>query len=117
MHQEIRDTISYEDFSKIDIRVGTIVSAEKVEKSNKLIKLQVDFGDEIGQRQILTGMAEWYDASDFEGMQTTFVVNLEPRKIMGEQSQGMIFALGLSDDTKPIFLKPSEVVDNGEGAR
>jgi methionyl-tRNA synthetase len=59
----------------------------------------------------------WYAPEDFVGMQTTFVVNLEPRKMMGLESQGMIFALGLDDDKKAVFLQPKESVENGEGAR
>jgi methionyl-tRNA synthetase len=108
--------INYEDFSKIDVRVGTIVAAENVPKSEKLLKLEVDFG-ELGKRQILTGMAMWYKPEELVGMQTTFVLNLEPRKIMGLESQGMIFALGLEDSTKPVFLLTKDPVENGEGAR
>jgi methionyl-tRNA synthetase len=114
--KEPKSTINHEEFSKVDIRVGTIVEAYKVEKSEKLLKLDVDFG-ELGKRQILTGIAAWYNPEDLVGMQTTFVINLESRKIMGLESQGMIFALGLDDDKKPVFLLPKEPVDNGEGAR
>lgn len=114
--KELKNTINYEDFSKIDVRVGTIISAENVEKSAKLLKLEVDFG-ELGKRQILTGIAEWYPPEDLVGRQTTFVLNLEPRAMMGLESQGMLFALGLEDDKKPIFLLPKESVENGEGAR
>jgi methionine--tRNA ligase beta chain len=112
----VKPEISYEDFSKIDVRVGTILAAEKVEGSEKLIKLEVDFG-EFGKRQILTGMARWYKPEDFVGMQTTFVLNLKPRKMMGLESQGMIFAVGLSDEDTPAFLKLSHPVENGDGAR
>jgi len=114
--KEQKTNINYEDFSKIDIRVGTITNAEKVEKSEKLLKLEVDFG-ELGKRQILTGMAMWYQPEGLIGMQTTFVINLEPRKMMGMESQGMIFAVGLSDDKKPTFLLPKEPIENGDGAR
>ena len=114
--KEAKNAINYEDFVKIDIRIGTITSAENVKKSKKLIRLEVDFG-ELGKRQILTGIAEWYKPEELVGMQTTFVVNLEPRKLMGLESQGMIFALGLDDNRKPVFLLPKESVENGEGAR
>lgn len=114
--KEPKPTIKYEDFSKIDVRVGTIISAEKVEKSDKLLKLEVDFG-ELGKRQILTGIAAWYQPEQLLGMQTTFVINLEYRKMMGLESQGMIFALGLDDSKGPAFLVPREPVENGEGAR
>jgi len=114
--KETKNIINYEEFSKIDVRVGTVINAERVKKSEKLIKLEVDFG-ELGKRQILTGIAEWYKPEDLVGMQTTFVVNLEARKLMGSESQGMIFTLGLDDDKKPVFLLPKESVENGEGAR
>ena len=114
--KEPKNTINHDEFSKVDVRVGTIVAACKVEKSEKLLKLEVDFG-ELGKRQILTGIAAWCNPEDLVGMQTTFVINLEPRKMMGLESQGMIFALGLDDDKKPVFLLPKESVENGEGAR
>ncbi len=114
--KEAKSIINYEDFSKIDIRVGTIISAENVNKSKKLIRLEVDFG-ELGKRQILTGIAQWYKPEDLVGMMTTFVINLEPRRMMGLESQGMIFALGLDDDKETVFLLPKESVENGEGAR
>lgn len=113
----IKPEITYEDFSKLDIRAGTVISAERVEGSEKLIRLQVDFGPEIGQKQILTGLLKWYKPEDFEGIQTTFILNLPPRKIMGLTSEGMILALGLSDDEKPTLLKPRKKVKNGEGVR
>ncbi len=114
--RETRPTINYDDFSKIDVRVGTIIVAERIEGSEKLLKLDVDFG-EMGKRQILSGIAKWYTPEELVGLQTTFVVNLEPRKMMGMESQGMLFALGIEDGTKPVFLKPSETLENGEGAR
>ncbi len=114
---EIKPQITYEDFTKLDIRAGTVVSAERVEGSEKLIKLQVDFGPQIGQKQILTGLLKWYKPEDLIGIQTTFILNLPPRKMMGLISEGMILALGLSDDQKPTLLKPKKKVKNGEGVR
>jgi methionine--tRNA ligase beta chain len=112
----LKPEISYEDFQKLDIRVGTIVSAEKVEGSEKLIKLDVDFG-ELGKRQILTGMAKWHAPERFVGMQTTFILNFPAKKMMGLESQGMILALGLTDDSAPVFLIPATPTANGEGVR
>lgn len=114
--KEIKPTVNYDDFSKIDVRIGTILAAEMVPASQKLIRLDVDFG-ELGKRQIITGIAHWYKPEDLVGLQTTFVINLETRKLMGLESQGMIFALGLNDEEKPIFLKPLDTVRDGEGAR
>jgi methionine--tRNA ligase beta chain len=110
MEVQNKDEIEITDLQKVDIRMGTILSAENVEGSTKLIKLMVDFG-EFGQRQILTGLQEFYIPEDFVGMQTTFVVNLKPRKMMGLESQGMIFAV---DGKKPVFLLPKEPVTNGD---
>lgn len=96
-------TISIDDFAAIDIRVGKVESAEHVEKSEKLIRLHVNFGD-LGKRIIFTGVRQYgYTADSFIGKQFFFIVNLAPRKMMGEESQGMIVA---ADDTdnKPIFL-------------
>jgi methionyl-tRNA synthetase len=113
---EVKPEITIEDLSKIDIRIGTIVAAEKVEGSEKLLKLQVDFGV-LGQRQILTGMQKWYSPEQMVGLQTTFIVNLKPRKMMGLESHGMIYALGLTDDAQPVFLRPNSPIENGNGAR
>ena len=113
----VKPEITYEDFSKLDIRAGTVLSAERVEGSEKLIRLQVDFGPEIGQKQIMTGLLKWYKPESFVGLQTTFIVNLPPRKMMGLMSEGMILALGLSDEEKPALLKPKRKVKNGEGVR
>ena len=112
----MKDPVNIDDLAKLDIRVGTVVTCEKIEKSDKLLKLEVDFG-ELGKRQILTGMAKWYSPQDFIGLQTIFLVNLKSRKMMGEESQGMILALGLTDAVKPTFLVPSNIVENGEGVR
>jgi len=94
--------ITIDDFFKVEIRVGKVVEAEDVVESNKLIKLRVDFGDE--QRTIFTGVRTYgYRADDFEGKQWLFVTNLEPKKIMDQESQGMILAVD-GEEGKPIFV-------------
>ena len=107
--QELKPEIEINDLGKIDIRVGTITAAEAVYGSAKLIRLEVDFG-ELGTRQILTGILEFYEPAELVGMQTTFVVNLKPIKMMGLESQGMIFA---ADGEKPVFLLPKDKIENG----
>jgi methionine--tRNA ligase beta chain len=107
---ESKSTINFEDFSKIDIRIGTVVSAEELESSEKLIKMKVDFG-EMGERQILAGIKAWYKPEDLEGRQFPFIVNIETRKMMGFESQGMIMAVD-SDDRVTLLL-PEESVSNG----
>lgn len=112
---EQKPNIQFSDFKKIDIRVGTITSCEAVEGSNKLLKLDVDFGV-LGQRQILVGISAWYQPDELVGLQTTFVLNMEPRTIMGLESQGMLLAVDLGDDGKPAFLEPDREIPNGSGA-
>lgn len=102
--------ISFEDFKKLEIRIGKIISAEKVENSNKLLKLKVDFGQET--RQILAGIAKFYEPENLVGKECPFVFNLEP-KMMGElESQGMI--LCASDEIcQPVLLYPDKEVPPG----
>lgn len=104
--------IEFEDLTKLEIKLGTIISVENVIKSEKLLKLKVDFGgNDI--RTIFTGMAKWYKPEELTGLQTIFLTNIKPRKMMGEESQGMILALDVPDDGKPMFLKPLEPSENG----
>ena len=108
----IKPTISFDDLNRIDIRVGTIVSVEDVVGSNKLLKLTVDFGDH--ERSILAGMKqERQNPHELEGIQALFVVNLEPRKMMGQASQGMLFDIGYADGIVPALAIPECHVPNG----
>ncbi|MFC1755798.1 hypothetical protein ACFLZK_00180 [Patescibacteria group bacterium] len=109
----MKETVSFNDFIKLDVRAGEILSCGVVENSEKLVNLKVDFG-ELGERQIIAGISKWYECDDLVGKQVLFVVNLEPRKIMGLESQGMLLALGASEDSKPILIVPNERVENGE---
>ncbi len=98
-----KTVISIDDFAAVDIRVGKVESAEHVEKSEKLIRLHINFGN-LGKRIIFTGVRQYgYTADSFIGKQFFFIVNLAPRKMMGEESQGMIMAAD-AEDGKPIFL-------------
>lgn len=103
--------ISFENFKQLEIRVGRIESAENIDGSEKLLKLGVDFG-ESGKKQILAGLAKFYSPSEIIGIEAVFAFNLEPRKLMGLESQGMILAVD-GKNGKPILLKPSEEVDPG----
>jgi methionyl-tRNA synthetase len=108
----VKPEIQFDDFAKIDLRVGTIVAAEKVEKADKLLKLQVDLGFET--RTIVSGIAMHFDAADIVGKQVTVVTNLAPRKMRDIESNGMIL---MAEDAagKLKFVQPNEVVDNGSG--
>ena len=111
----IKSTINMSDVDKIDIRVGTIVSVEDVAGSDKLLKLAVDFGDH--RRSILAGMKkERENPREIEGRQALFVVNLEPKKMMGELSEGMLFDLGYADGIVPALAIPERKVPNGTRA-
>ncbi len=101
--------ITFEDFKKVDLRIGRIIKAENVEKSEKLLKLQVDVGEE--EKQILSGIAEFYNPEDLIGKEVVVVVNLEPRMMMGFESQGMLLAAG--SEEKPVILIPEEEVETG----
>src|SRR6185295_12511336 len=97
----VKPTIPVDLLEKIDIRVGTIKLVEDVKGSNKLVKLTVDFGDH--DRTILVGMKqERADPKEIEGKQALFVINLEPKQIMGEVSQGMLLDIGYADGIKPV---------------
>lgn len=102
--------INIEDFLQVEIKVGTVLEAEEVEGSDKLIKQIVDFGDE--KRQILSGIKKWYKPSQLIGKQFAYVTNLEPRMMMGLESQGMILAVD-GKNGKPAPLKPSQKVQPG----
>ena len=104
--------IVYDDFTKMDIRIGTVVKAEKMEKSKKLLKLQVDTG--LDTRTILSGIAEHYSPEEMVGKQVTLLINLAPRKMMGIESQGMIL-MAEDKDGKLRLLQPSVSVSNGSG--
>lgn len=102
--------VSFEDFAKLEIRVGRILTAERIEGTDKLLKLEVDFG-ESSKRQIVSGIAQFYPPEKLVGKQSPFVVNLEPRTIRGVESQGMILAISAGE--KIVLLKPQKKVPAG----
>lgn len=109
--------ISFDDFSKIELKVGTVLEAENVEGSEKLIKLKVDLGEEK-PRQILAGVKQWYKPEDFVGKQVIVVANLKPKKMMGLESQGMMLAADTADTADgPVFLKVPKKVPAGTKIR
>ena len=111
----IKPVISFADVEKLDVRVGTIVRVEEVKGSDKLLKLTVDFGDH--QRTILAGMKqERADPQEVAGRQALFVVNLAPKKMMGETSEGMLFDIGYADGLTPALAVPERAVPNGARA-
>jgi methionyl-tRNA synthetase len=103
--------ISIEDFAKVDMRVGEIVSAEPVAGAKKLTKLMVDIGTEV--RQVVAGIAEYYSPEQLVGMKVVLVVNLQPRKLRGVESNGMIVAATVGAEERPVLVTFKEDVPNG----
>ena len=111
----VKPAISFDVLDKIDVRVGTIELVEDVEGSDKLVKLTVDLGDH--KRSILVGMKqERQNPKEIEGKQALFVVNLEPKKMMGQVSEGMLFDVGYADGITPVLAVPEEPVPDGTRA-
>lgn len=105
-----KDNISYEEFTKMDIRVGTILEAEKVAKTKKLMKLKIDTGVDI--RTVVSGISEFFEPADIIGKQVSILINLEPREIRGIESKGMIL-MAENPDGKLVFVSPLESSSNG----
>lgn len=111
----IKPLISTSDLDKIDVRVGTILAVEDVAHSEKLVRPRVDFGDHA--RSILVGMKkERPSPKEIEGRQALFVVNLAPRKVAGEISEGLLFDIGYADEITPVLAQPERPVPNGTRA-
>jgi tRNA-binding protein len=111
----VKPSIPHSLLEQIDIRAGTIASVEEVPKSRKLVRLHVDFGDHT--RVILAGLKqERPDLSVLVGKQALFVVNLEPKALAGETSEGMLFDLGYADGVTPVLAVPEAPVPNGTRA-
>ena len=125
-------TIDFNDFLKLDIRIGKVVEAKEVEGSDKLIRCLVDFGSlnddpdssgedpgkqaGLGEKVIFSGIKEWYKPEDLVGKSFPYVINLEPRKMFGEESQGMLLAAAPIDEDgnrKAVLLAPVEDVEPG----
>ncbi len=112
--EDVEDSkfIEFDDFAKVDLRVGEVLEAENIEKSDKLLKLKVDLGEE-NPRQILAGMAKYYTPEEMVGKKIVVVANLKPRKMMGLESQGMVCAASVGAEDKPVIATFLEDVPNG----
>jgi methionine--tRNA ligase beta chain len=107
------ETITYDDFMKLDIRIGKILAAEKIEGTEKLLKLEMEVGEE--KRTLVAGIAQTYLPEDLLGREVPVLLNLEPRKIRGIESQGMILAA--DDNGTPVILNPERLVPAGSVVR
>jgi methionyl-tRNA synthetase len=106
----LKPNIAFDDFAKLDLRVGTIIAAEKVTKADKLLQLTVDLGFE--KRTVVSGIAMHYSPEEIIGQQVTLVANLEPRKMRGIESNGMIL-MTENEDGKLVFMQPTAQSVNG----
>ncbi len=115
------DSISFDDFGKVDIRVGTVIKAEVPDWSHWVMKLTVDFGKEIGKKTCFSGIMKFFKPQDLEDQQFPFVINLEPKKIGPEKEHSecmMIMAVPKDDeDTPPVLFHLQEPVPNGTKVR
>ena len=105
------EIINFDDFSKLNLRVGKIISAEEVECSNKLIKMKVDIGDE--ERQIVAGISKYYSLDELTNKTVIVLINLEPRKIFGIESQGMLLA-SIDGDEVSLLQTDKEMIPGSE---
>lgn len=108
------DMISFDEFMKIDLRIGVVKSVERIKGSEKLYKIRVDLGD-LGERQLVAGIAKWYKPEDLIGKNIVVVANLKPKKIFGETSQGMLLAADV--DGEPVLLTTVKPVKPGTRVR
>ena len=107
---KLPEELAYKDFKKLDIRIGTVESCEKVEGSDKLYRLIVDCGEDES-RQILSSLVEWYTAEELIGKVIPVLVNLKPAKIFGQMSYGMLLAAEVRDEC--VLLTTDRVIQNG----
>jgi methionyl-tRNA synthetase len=108
----ILEFIDIEDFAKVDLRVGEILTAERVPKSDKLLRFTIDIGEDQ-PRQVLAGIAQYYEPEKMIGRKVIVVSNLKPRKLRGLESQGMVVAASAGDDGRPVIATFTEDVPNG----
>lgn len=110
-----KDPVSFPDFQKIDFRVGKVIEAEFKEGSSNLIRMKVDLGSDYGIRTIFAGVAKWYKPEEMKGKKFIFVANLEAKKMMGEESQGMMMAADV--EGKPVVLPVDDKIPEGAVVR
>lgn len=109
------EQISYDDFAKVEFRIGEIIEAKNVEESDKLIRMVVDFG-EFGKKIVFSGIRKYYKPEELLNKKTLFVMNMIPKKIMGEMSEAMIFgASTASNDKMSILLLDKDLPNGSEG--
>lgn len=111
----MKDEVDFSDFQKLDFRVGKVISAQKVEQADKLIRMKVDLGFDYGVRTIFAGIAEWYKPNQLKNKKFILVANLTPKKMFGEESQGMMFAADLKG--KAVLIPVNKNIPEGTVVR
>lgn len=112
----IKSPISYDDFAKLDLRIATVLAAEPHPNADRLLKLQIDLGNQ--QQQICAGLRQYYDPDQLVGCQIVVVANLQPRKIRGEDSNGMLLAASTMEGeqvSEVVLLQPDKPIPAGSG--
>ena len=109
--------VEYSDWEKLDLRVGKILKAEDIEGADKLYKLQVDLGKELGKRTLCAGIKKYYSKEDLKGKKIVVFANLKPRMLRGIESQGMLLAASDKDDEKVVLISPESDIEVGSKIR
>lgn len=105
--------VEFSEWIKLDLRVAEVLSVEDIEGADKLYKLNLDVGPEIGKRTICAGLKEYYSKEDLEGRKIIYFSNLKPRKMKGIESQGMLLAASTENHGKVVLLTPDKDIENG----
>jgi methionyl-tRNA synthetase len=109
----MNQTVDFNDFQKLDLRIAKITKAEAVAGADKLLRIELNVGD-LGSRQVVAGIKQWYSAEDLQGKKVVYLANLDPKEIMGVKSEGMIMAAG---EEEPVLLIPDQEINPGARIR
>jgi len=109
----IEGVVEFSDWQKIDLRVAEIIEVEDIEGADKLYKITLNVGEEIGKRIVCAGLKEYYSKKDLKGKKIIFFINLKPRLMKGIVSEGMLLAASTSDHKKVILISPEKDIENG----
>ena len=107
------EQVDFSDWEKIDLRVGKILKVEDIEGADKLYKLQVDLGKELGKRTLCAGIKKYYSKEELKGKKIVVFANLKPRMLRGIESQGMLLAASDKDDEKVVLISPEDDIEVG----
>jgi len=111
------EQVDFSDWEKLDLRVGKILKVEDIEGADKLYKLEVDLGKELGKRILCAGIKKYYSKEDLEGKKIVVFANLKPRMLRGIESQGMLLAASEKDDKKVVLISPEADIEVGSKIR